>query len=124
MTTTITTAAALLAVASAFDNRNVTEEAATLWAEALRDMTLTDGKAAIIAHYQTKRDWIMPADINREVATIRRRRLKSVDIPDPPPGLTHGQEVAWHNRIIRLVGDGMALDAALNQSTIERTNHG
>ena len=120
MTTSITTAAALLTVASAFDNRNVTEEAAALWAEALATTTLDDGRAAIVAHYSQRRDWIMPADINREVATIRRRRLKSVDIPDPPPGLSHGQTVAWHNRMIRLVGDGMALDAALNQATIER----
>ena len=120
MSTTVTTAAALLAVASAFDNRNVTEEAATLWAEALTATTLNDGKAAIVAHYARTRDWIMPADVNREVAAIRRARLKAVDIPDPPPGLSHDQAVAWHNRLVRLVGGGMTLDAAMDQATIER----
>jgi len=107
------TAAALLAYASAFDNRNVTPEAATAWSEALAPyVNLTDGKAAIVEHYGRTRDWIMPADINAGVKRTRATRIEKHPYGDLPPGLDATQAKAWLLTYRRAVGDGSTLDAA------------
>lgn len=108
-------AAALLSWASAFDNREVTEAAATAWAEALDErVNLADGKAAISAHYAKDPRWIMPAAINAGVLSIRKTRLDAMQSPQPPQSLDGhpGRELTWQRAYREAIGDGETEDRA------------
>ncbi len=114
------TAGALLAYASAFDNRNVTTEAATAWSEALAPyVNLADGKAAIVEHYGRTRDWIMPADINAAVKRIRAGRIDKHPHGELPPGLDPIQSKEWLLAYRRAVGDGRPVDDAQQAADYE-----
>lgn len=99
----------LLLYASAFDNRQPSEAAARAWADVLdRRVNLADGREAIGAHYAVTRDWIMPADINRGVLTIRRARLDGMESPQPPQALDGhpGREMTWQREYRHAIGSG------------------
>lgn len=68
-------AAALLAVAAAFDNRKPDADAAMAWALALEDARFEDCRDSIVAHYRTSREWIMPSDVLQGVQGVRFARL-------------------------------------------------
>lgn len=104
------TAAALLAWASATDNRDPDNEtAARAWADALDDdVTIADGKAAISAHRASTDAWLMPSHINAGVRAIRRQRLDRMTTPQPPETLDGSpvRELAWQRAYRAAIGDG------------------
>lgn len=90
----------LLAVCSAFDRRHADEIEVAAWAKVLGDMDYADCEAAVIAHYQTTREWIMPADI-RALAKAGRRRAREIEqrevILDPA---AHKAQIARQDRAL------------------------
>jgi hypothetical protein len=64
-----------LAVAQSFDRRTVGDYDAAGWARAIGDLNLTDAKQAIIDHYGTSTDWLMPGHVRAGVNRIRANRL-------------------------------------------------
>lgn len=107
-------AAALLTYASAFDNRNVTAEAAQAWADALRPETnLADGKQAIREHYSRSREWIMPVDVNQEIVRIRSNRLRYAPRPATPELETSEDESDWRLIYETHIVNGEAPETAL-----------
>ena len=80
-------AQALLTVAAAYDNRKPDPDAAMAWSLALDGYGFEDCRDAIVAHYRTTRDWIMPSDVTTAVKRTRGSRIENAPPPSPPPGL-------------------------------------
>jgi hypothetical protein len=99
-------AAALLAVAAAFDNRKPDPDAAQAWALALDGLRFLDCRDVIVAHYRRSNEWIMPAHVISEVRRLRAKRISEAGDPTPPPDLTPEQTIAWLADWRRTVGDG------------------
>lgn len=105
----------LLAVAAAFDRRTVGEADAMAWQAAIGDLDFSDSRAAIVAHYQDTRDWVMPADIRKRVKAMRRDRLERQIVAAPPAELadnTHDYRAAL-SRSIRQIADGRSVPKAI-----------
>lgn len=108
----------LLALMSMADNRKPPRkddpEGAKLvidfWLGMIGDLAYSDCAAAIQAHYQESREWIMPSDIRRRVKAAREERIRHSLIPAPPPELTEDpqayREVLAAN--LQAAGDGLA----------------
>lgn len=111
-------AAALLTFASAFDNRRVTPEAATAWAEVLIDMSLADGKKAIQDHYASSGEWIMPVHINAAVRRMHDRRFERVGahLPGSPSDLPGHQIPTWTRAMRRAIADGATVADAQDRA--------
>ena len=77
----------LLSVAAAFDRRTTGESDVIAWHAAVGDLDFNDSRAAVIAHYQQSRDWVMPADVRTRVKAIRRDRLSREIVSAPPAEL-------------------------------------
>lgn len=75
----LTETGALLALISAYDNRNFNEETTAAWYDLLSPYTLAEAKHAVKKHYSESRDWLMPADVLRIIKTERRNRLAKVE---------------------------------------------
>lgn len=105
-------AAALLAVAAAFDNRKPDPDAATAWAIALEGLRFQDCRDAIIAHYRVSSDWLMPAKVISEVKRIRTKRIDDYGLIQTPPGHDPDDTVG-HQRWLRAaraaIADGESL---------------
>jgi hypothetical protein len=70
-------ASQLLAIAATVDNRKPNAVAAKTWAAALDGYRLPDCERAVVRHYRTTREFMMPFDIIREVKSIRYERLEA-----------------------------------------------
>lgn len=103
-------AAALLAVAAAFDNRKPDPDAAMAWAIALEDVRFNDARDAVVAHYRTSSEWLMPQRVISEVKRIRAKRIAEAGDPTPPPDLTPVETLAWLRDTKRRIGDGETVD--------------
>ncbi len=103
-------AAELLGRAAARDNRQPTRAQALAWSEDLHEtVSLADGSAAISAHYQRTRDWIMPSEINAAVQAMRRTRTEKIGADELPPAELDGQPahaITWTREYRRAIGDG------------------
>ena len=99
-------AAALLAVAAAFDNRKPDPDAATAWAAALAEFRFIDCRDAIVAHYRSSSEWLMPSKVIAEVKRIRGKRLDETPEPNPPAELTPLETIAWLADVRRRIADG------------------
>lgn len=103
-------AAELLGRAAARDNRQPTRAQALAWSEDLHEtVSLADGSAAISAHYQRTRDWIMPSEINAAVQAMRRTRTDKIGSDELPPAELDDQPavaVTWTREYRRAIGDG------------------
>jgi hypothetical protein len=112
-------AAALIAYAAATDNREVTESAAAAWADVLDDhVTLTDGKAAIIAHRRSSTDYLMPIHVNAGVRAIRKQRTDAMGPVNPPAELADrpATENTWRREYARAIGSGEEPEAAYERA--------
>jgi hypothetical protein len=105
----------LLAVAAAFDRRTVGEADAMAWQAAIGGLDFGDSRAAIVAHYQDTRDWIMPADIRKRVKAARRDRLERAIATAPDAELTDepGRYKAALAAEIRKIAAGRSLPKAI-----------
>lgn len=79
----LTETGALLALISAYDNRNFNEETTAAWYDLLSPYTLAEAKHAVKKHYSESREWLMPADVLRIIKTERRTRLAKVETVVP-----------------------------------------
>lgn len=79
----LTETGALLALVSAYDNRNFNEETTAAWYDLLAPYTLAEAKHAVKKHYSETRDWLMPADVLRIIKAERRARLSKIGPINP-----------------------------------------
>lgn len=112
-------AAALLTVAAAFDNRKPDADQARAWAMALDGLRFEDCRAAIVAHYQGSRDWMMPSDVITKVKRIRNERVLAYGLlPDPPAHIDPDDTAAlqrWTRDLTRSIADGELTTTTPNQ---------
>lgn len=106
-------AALLLSMASAYDNRTVSEIAARAWAEALEDVDLVDAKTVLVEHYRGTRDWLMPVNILTGVSDIRRARLRAtpVSVPEVDPDDARAYLAAYKARVREIAGPSRQIGA-------------
>lgn len=78
-------AAALLAVAAAFDNRKPDAHTARAWAEALHSTDFQDARTVIVEHYTHDHRWIMPSDVVKGVKALEDERITAAPIIDDLP---------------------------------------
>lgn len=83
-TWTLADAYELLAVAQSFDRRTVGDFDAEGWRRAMHGLALEDCKRAVVEHYTTSTDWLMPAHVRHGVMRIRRDRLDRAQDHEPP----------------------------------------
>lgn len=95
-------AAALLAMASSFDNREQNSHATRAWAEALKDIDFTDARQVIIDHYRSDHRWIMPSDVIAGVKALEAERIAAA------PNLEELEPPEW----LQLMEDGPEFTAA------------
>ncbi|MCD1287314.1 MULTISPECIES: hypothetical protein [unclassified Brevibacterium] len=69
----------LLALISAYDNRNTSEEVSAAWYDLLTPYTLHEAKHAAKKHFHESTDYLMPAHIVRIIKAERRARLAKVE---------------------------------------------
>lgn len=84
-------AAALLTIAAAIDNRKPDEDQAKAWALVLDGLPFEECRDAVVAHYRSSRDWLMPSDIVSRVSATRIKRWDAwyvkFGFPVPPARL-------------------------------------
>ena len=108
----------LLAKAATFDNRkNLDDDTALSWAQALDGIRLIDAMDAVVEHYSHTREFIMPADIRAGARKMRQARIDAVlqgSEPAPPAELVDDVTAynEWRRRFNRALGDGRTLHDA------------
>lgn len=108
----------LLAKAATFDNRkNLDDETALSWAQALDGIRLIDAMDAVVEHYSHTREFIMPADVRAGARKMRDARINAVlqgAEPAPPDVLVEdvARYNAWRRGFNRALGDGLPLHDA------------
>lgn len=105
-------AAALLAIAAAFDNRKPDADAAKAWSLALDGLRFEDARDAIVAHYRASTEWLMPAMVRAEVKRIRAKRIGEQKL-EPPRDIDPDDTLAyrrWLRATQRALGDGEQIE--------------
>ena len=95
----------LLSMAAAFDNRRPDADAARAWSAALDGLRFEDCRDALIEHYKTSADYLMPVLIRQQVKRIRAKRVTEAGDLTPPPG-TVAEQCRWLGQARRRIGDG------------------
>ena len=104
-------ASVLLAMAAAVDNRKPDPDAAKAWAAMLDGLRLEDCQAAIVEHFQTSTDYLMPVMVRTIARRIRSKRIAEHPPVEPPPGLEDPRKFAeWKRELNRRIGDGQTFD--------------
>lgn len=98
----------LLALISAYDNRNFNKETTAAWYDLLSQYTLAEAKHAVKKHYAESRDWLMPADVLRIIKTERSRRLAKVEtiVPSRADMTTTAAELATTKALSKAIASG------------------
>ena len=78
----------LLGVISSFDRRKLNPADGPAWEAVVGDLPFGECRDAVVAHYRTRREWIMPADIRNAVKALVTERLNRNPVRPPPPELT------------------------------------
>lgn len=99
-------AAMLLTVAAAYDNRKPDPDAAKAWAIALEGYRFEDCRDAIVSHFRTTSDYLLPVHVIKGVEKIRRARLDAHPLPPVPAGFTDAQELTWRRQMQDRIADG------------------
>lgn len=103
----------LLSMAAAVDNRKPDTDTAKAWAAMLDGLRFEDCRVAIIEHFQTSTEYLMPAMVRASVRRIRNKRLAVAGDLTPPAGLTQAEERAWLGQARRAIGDGVPVDQVI-----------
>ena len=101
----------LLSMAAAFDNRKPDPDAAKAWAAALDDVRFEDARLALIQHFKTSTEYLMPVMIRTAVRKMRAKRIDDHPPLTPPPGLTVLETNQWLKEARRRIGDGETIDS-------------
>lgn len=98
----------LLALISAYDNRNFNKETTAAWYDLLHPYTLAEAKYAVKKHYAESRDWLMPADVLRIIKTERRNRLAKVEtiVPSRADMTSTAAELATTKALSKAIASG------------------
>ena len=98
----------LLALISAYDNRNFNKETTAAWYDLLSPYTLAEAKHAAKKHYAESRDWLMPADVLRIIKTERRNRLAKVEtiVPSRADMTSTAAELATTKALSKAIASG------------------
>jgi hypothetical protein len=98
----------LLTLIASCDRRTVGKADVAAWTLTVGDLRFADAQEAVVSHYASSREWIMPADIRRRVKAIRSDRISRAVIPAPPAGLADdpGAYRAAMAALERRAGDG------------------
>lgn len=102
----------LLGMASTFDNRKVdpTGDAARAWAAALDGLPFDDCRLAIIEHFKTSTEYLMPVMIRTAVRRMRDKRIADHPPLTPPAGLGVLETNRWLREANARIGSGEVLD--------------
>lgn len=100
----------LLSMCATVDNRKPDEDAARAWAAMLDDLRFDDCRIAVVEHYKTSTEWLMPAKVRADVRRIRARRIAEHPEPIPPPDLSPRETAHWLADVRRRIGDGEQID--------------
>ncbi len=103
----------LLTMASAVDNRKIddTGDTAKAWAAMLNDVRFEDARLALIQHFKTSTEYLMPVMIRTAVRKMRAKRIDDHPPLTPPPGLTVLETNQWLKEARRRIGDGETIDS-------------
>jgi hypothetical protein len=74
MTMTRSQTVDVLKVVAALDRRKITDADVDVWHACLRDRSIDDCTAAVISHFQTSTEWLMPAHVLRLAKAISQDR--------------------------------------------------
>lgn len=88
-------ASVLLTMCCARDHRKPDRFTTAAWAEDLADIDFQDAQTAILAHYRQSKEWLMPADIIREVRRVEAVRIAegpNLDDLEPPAWLSNMED--------------------------------
>lgn len=104
----------LLGMASTFDNRKVDEtgDAARAWAAALDGLRFEDCRLAIIDHFKTSTEYLMPAMIRVAVRRMRASRIEDHPPLTPPPDLGVIETNEWLGQQRTRIANGEQIDPA------------
>jgi hypothetical protein len=98
----------LLSMCATVDNRKPDEDAARAWAAMLDGLRFDDCRIAVVEHYKTSTDWLMPAKVRADVKRIRAKRIAEHPPVTPPADLE--DYAAWHREIYGRIGNGERID--------------
>lgn len=99
----------LLNLIASTDGRKLTQQMPAAWLDILGQYPYADCRAAVVHHFQTSTEWLMPAHIIRHVKQLRKDRLLAVretvepnraDADDPTT------YVETRRRLTQLIADG------------------
>lgn len=100
----------LLSMAAAFDNRRPDPDAARAWSAALDGLRFDDCRDALIEHYKTSTDYLMPVLIRTAVRRIRSKRIAEAGALTPPPDLTPVETNRWLAEARSQIANGTPVD--------------
>lgn len=110
-------AAVLLGMAAAVDNRKPDAETAKAWAAMLDGLRFEDCQAAIVEHFKTSTDYLMPVMVCTIARRIRAKRIAEHPPVEPPPHDCPTKDCtcveflrSWRLELNRRIGDGQTFD--------------
>lgn len=113
---TKTEVAMLLTMAAAFDRRTIGDADVLAWHQILERVVFEDAKQAIVDHYGSTRDWLMPVDVLTAVKRMRKDRLSSVElVPDADPDDVPAYIDALRSQRLRVADGGAWRDTRVLQ---------
>lgn len=108
--------AELLTLMAAYDRRTIGAADVAAWHREVGPHTLADCQDAVIAHYGSSREWVMPADVLDGVRALRADRLRMAGDPPIPP--VDGDDVPTYLAWIGKWREGIA--TGLDKADAER----
>ncbi len=102
----------LLSMCATVDNRKPDADAAKAWAAMLGDLPIEDCRLAVIEHYRSSTDWLMPAQVRTIARRIRSKRIAEHPAVLPPADMADdpGREIEWRRELNRRIGSGETFD--------------
>ena len=73
----------LLALISAYDNRNFNKETTAAWYDLLGPYSLDEAKQAVKKHYADNPDWLMPSHVRTAIKAARKTCLAKMGPINP-----------------------------------------
>ena len=109
--------ARLLGIAAAFDQRTVGKADVAAWYKVLEGVRYVDAEQAVLEHYSSTRDRLMPFDVLNGVKAIRSERVREhVRLHGgyvPSDNLDPERELEERRRWYESVADGLGTPKAI-----------